>query len=100
MQRHRHPPPLAPPSAGNKNCSITTLINCCTLTTIRKTKPTMITTTITTEIITITMTARLLPHLDKEDAKGVDNAEDDAVDEKRTDHNKPGLSTDEMTLTK
>ena len=55
----------------------------------------MITTTITTTMIT-----RLLPHLDKEDAKGVDDAENDAVDEKRTDHNKPGLSTDEMTLTK
>ena len=46
------------------------------------------------------MTTRLPPHLDKEDAKGVDDAEDDAVDEKRTDHNKPGLRTDEMTLTK
>ena len=46
------------------------------------------------------MTTRHPPHLDKEDAKGVDDAEDDAVDEKRTDHNKPGLSTDEMTLTK
>ena len=101
MQRHRHPPLLAPPSAGNKNCSTTTLFNFCTLTTIRKTTPTtMITTKITTAIITTTMTARLLPHLDKEDAKGVDDAEDDAVDEKRTDHNKPGLSTDEMTLTK
>ena len=46
------------------------------------------------------MTARLLPHLDKEDAKGVDDAEDDAVDEKRTDHNKPGLSTDIKILTR
>ena len=97
MQRHRHPPPLAPPSAGNKNCSTTTLFNFCTLTTIRKTT---LTTTITTAITTTTMTTRLPPHLDKEDAKGVDDAEDDAVDEKRTDHNKPGLRTDEMTLTK
>ena len=97
MQRHRHPPPLAPPSAGNKICSTNTLFNFCTLTKIRKTT---LTTTITTAITTTTMTTRLPPHLDKEDAKGVDDAEDDAVDEKRTDHNKPGLSTDEMTLTK
>ena len=92
MQRHRHPPPLAPPSAGNKICSTNTLFNFCTFTTIRKTTP--------TTMITTTMTTRLPPHLDKEDAKGVDDAEDDAVDEKRTDHNKPGLSRDEMTLTK
>ena len=92
MQRHRHPPPLAPPSAGNKICSTNTLFNFCTLTTIRKTTP--------TTMITTTITTRLLSHLDKEDAKGVDNAEDDAVDEKRTDHNKPGLSTDIKILTR
>ena len=46
------------------------------------------------------MTTRLPPHLDKEDAKGVDDAEDDAVDEKRTDHNKPGLSNDITILTR
>ena len=30
-------------------------------------------------------------YLDKENAKGVDDAEDDAIDEKGADHDKPGL---------